>query len=163
MGAGKTTLLEKWSKEWQGESGDLDHLLAEELSIKPEQLGEWILKAGWDDFRAIETRVLKTLLEKDSGIYSLGGGAFHRLNRGLLEAKVGVRSIFVETDIEECWRRVSGDPNRPLASAGKDRFIDLYKERVKDYQIANYSVSGDKDFPALEDFCKKYRLSLTID
>lgn len=159
MGAGKTTLLQKWKKDFQGLSLDLDHEIAKELGVEPGQLGAWIEKEGFVAFRQKESAVLKKLLSTGQSILlALGGGAFHQENQKLLK-DFKTLSLWIEVDGEECWKRVSNDSNRPLVKAGKESFLTLYKDRLEDYSCADFKISGSYDFPDWMEFSKKYNLS----
>ncbi len=159
MGAGKSTLLKKWRGEFPGEAADLDELIAKDLKINPLELGDWIRANGLKEFRQVETRVLKEALNLDGSLLlSLGGGAFHRENRELMASFKSTHSLWVKTPVEECWRRVKSDSNRPLVGQGEEAFSELYHQRKPDYEQANYLLSGEGDFPSWAEFCKKYKI-----
>lgn len=164
MGAGKSSLLRKWEKEFPGSANDLDELIAKAAGVAPEHLGDWIRKNGFEEFRKLETQILeKSLKSGESQILSLGGGAFHSQNRELISKSTSVYSVWIDVPVEECWRRVKNDRNRPLVSQGEEAFKDLYKERLVDYQQAKYQLSGEEELPNWEIFCKKYKIPAEID
>ena len=80
MGSGKTTLFNKWREQFRGVSLDFDWELATRFGIKPNELGAWIEKFGWEEFRKAESSLLKETLVKGRGLYSLGGGTFSEDN-----------------------------------------------------------------------------------
>lgn len=164
MGSGKSSLLETWQKSFSGPSGDLDHIVAESLGLRPDQLGAWISKEGFEKFRSLETKLLKELLAKHSRyLLALGGGAFHSENQKLIHSKSNAQALWIETPIEECWRRVRVDDNRPLVAQGEVAFKELYQQRVPDYRQAKYRLLGSEPWPNFSEFCKKYNLKSLIE
>lgn len=156
MGSGKTTLFEKWSSTFEGTCYDFDHELARISGIEPDQLGEWIKSKGWEEFRKRERELLLQSLDRKEGLYALGGGTFSAENAQIFQKYPLAKTLWVQTPVELCWERVKEDSNRPLVKAGKDEFISLYKEREKLYKLANYRISGDREFPSREEFWKNY-------
>lgn len=163
MGSGKSSLFKAWSDDYTGASFDFDSELSSQLGIKDTELGSWIESNGWKAFRAEERGLLEKTLAEGQGLYSLGGGCLHA-NPDLVSVmdECGLR-LLVDTPVETCWNRVSGDRNRPLVSQGKDEFFTLFSEREPLYRSANISISGEGALLSWEKFCNKYRDQLKLD
>lgn len=166
MGAGKSSLADFWRHEFPGKTKDLDHIISQRVGCRPDKLGDWIQKVGFTQFRLEESKALSDLcseFKKGHLLLSLGGGAFHPENRKILEESNSHQGIWVETPVEICWDRVSGDSNRPLVAEGKEAFYKLYESRLADYEQAKYRLSGDSEWPKLREFCKKYKVQGLMD
>lgn len=164
MGSGKSSLLKHWQNSYKGPSGDLDQLVALYAGVKPENLGEWIKEVGFEKFRAVETEILAKLLkEHDRYVLALGGGAFHPENQLLFKSNPKAEALWIETPVDECWRRVKNDGNRPLVADGEVAFKELYQQRVPHYRQAKYRVLGNEEWPEFSVFCKKYNLTSLMD
>lgn len=165
MGSGKTTLFKRWTLEeesFKGFSFDFDCELARRLGIDPHGLGDWIRREGIENFRLQERQLLCETLQKENGLFSLGGGALDDWAVREIRKKGGLL-IWVKTSSSLCWERVKRDDNRPLAQKGKDEFFALYRKRCLFYKKADYEIRGEESFPSFEQFCKKHRVELKID
>ena len=162
MGSGKTTLFNKWREQFRGVSLDFDWELATRFGIKPNELGAWIEKFGWEEFRKAESSLLKETLVKGRGLYSLGGGTFSEDNIEYFKTYPEAATLWLNTPVEICWERVKNDTNRPLVKAGKDEFFALYAQREALYSKAKYSLSGEGELPSLDEFWKNYVVSPDI-
>lgn len=163
MGAGKSSLSDFWRHDFPGVIEDLDHIIARKVGVNPDELGNWIREEGFSRFRFEESKALGELIQKYTNkllLLSLGGGAYHPVNREILKGQQG---IWVDSPVETCWQRVSGDLNRPLVGQGKQAFLDLYLQRLPDYEQANYRLSGLNDWPSFQEFCKKYKIQGLMD
>lgn len=158
MGAGKTTLQESWKNEFPGKCLDLDHLIAQEVGVTRDRLGDWIEEVGFPEFRRVETKVLSEVLQQNEHILlALGGGAFSVENQEVIQG-ANAKSLWVNLDPEACWDRVKDDSNRPLVKKGKESFLTLYKERLSLYKKADFTIMGTYPLPSWEEFCKSYQL-----
>jgi shikimate kinase len=163
MGCGKSSLLKQWQNSYDGPSGDLDELIALYAGVEPQKLGQWIKQVGFEKFRAVETEILAKLLkEHDRYILSLGGGAFHPGNQILFKNRPNAETLWIETPVDVCWRRVKDDENRPLVAEGEVAFKELYQQRVAHYRRAKYRLLGNEEWPDFTEFCKKYNLKSLI-
>ena len=102
---------------------------------------------GETAFRAIEHDALRECLARTSRptVLALGGGAFIQPhNLGLLQGRE-VRSVFLETPVEEMLTRcgVEDEPDpenpRPLA-ADAAAFRKLYEQRLASYRAAHLTI-----------------------
>jgi shikimate kinase len=169
MGSGKTTVSKLLSNRTEAACIDMDQEIekAEGMPIR-----KLFIKFGEHEFRNKESELLDKLchvksaidlmageetgeqkvLDKvskyesfahrtDSLIVSCGGGVIlDDLNRQILNRQY---TIFLESDPEILFQRVSGDANRPLAymdipdeAERLNRFVDQYKKREPLYKEA---------------------------
>lgn len=113
MGSGKTTISQKLATAfgWDFVESDKEIVLREKRSI-PEIFGP--NNKNEDEFRRIEREVIATLLDYEvPRIVGIGGGAFiQKPTRALIKEKAV--SIYLKAAIEELYRRIGDDPNRPM-------------------------------------------------
>jgi shikimate kinase len=144
MGTGKTTTGKALAELLGWSFVDLDEEIEREQQVPIRRL---FWERGETAFRSIEHDALRSCLARCSRptILALGGGAFvQRHNVGLLQAH-RVRSIFLETPVEEmllrCGVEDEADPEnpRPLA-ADAAAFRKLYEERLPSYRSAHLTI-----------------------
>lgn len=96
---------------------------------------------GEDEFRALETRVIKRLLKSGPRVISTGGGAFiNEKTRRQIE-KGGI-SLWLNADLDVLWERVNKRDHRPLLKTEnpKKTLEDLMQKRYPIYALADISV-----------------------
>jgi shikimate kinase len=117
---------------------DIDDEIANSLNILPSKLGDWIRQEGWPAFRKIEARKINILIDsRQPSVISLGGGT---LNQDLLEKiqkDPQVKMVFLDTEFETCYERITGDSNRPLLALEKEELRKLFNERRELYLKAD--------------------------
>lgn len=124
---------------------DLDHALAADLNIRPERLGEWILKNGFPAFRDREKSKLKKLLNHPGDmVIALGGGALNPEILNMIDNNIGWYLVFVDTSLEICLERIKNDPTRPLAQISQEELKKLYETRRQDYEKAYLVLTEDE-------------------
>lgn len=138
MGAGKSTILRKFQPNDLGyDCIDLDDALAVELRIRPERLGEWILKNGFPLFRDLERKKLKTLLNYNTPmVIALGGGSLSPEILRIIENDLDCRLVFLDTSFDLCLARIKEDSTRPMAKVPLEELKKLYESRRNDYLTA---------------------------
>jgi shikimate kinase len=132
MGAGKSTFLEKFSGSGF-ELIDLDERILQTTSYS--RLGDFIDGIGWETFREIEFKNLSEILKKNVNmVVALGGGAFTDRFQSLLRQSKDNSTIWLNTSLEVCLKRIFTSSNRPLAKKGEEYLRSLYLEREEDYK-----------------------------
>lgn len=99
---------------------------------------------GEDEFRALETRVIKRLMRSGPRVVSTGGGAFiNDKSRKQIERSGGV-SVWLNADLEVLWERVNKRDNRPLLKTEnpKQTLKDLMDKRYPIYALADITVQS---------------------
>ncbi len=76
-------------------------------------ISELFAAYGEEEFRALETRVMKRLLKNGPRVVSTGGGAFIN-DRTRKHIKKGGVSVWLKADLDVLWERVNKRDTRPL-------------------------------------------------
>jgi shikimate kinase len=106
-------------------------------------IAELFAAYGEDEFRALETRVIKRLLRTGPRVVSTGGGAFinektrNQIGRGGL-------SVWLNADLDVLWERVNKRDHRPLLKTEnpKQTLKDLMDKRYPIYALADITVQS---------------------
>lgn len=138
-GSGKSTVGRHLARRFGIAFFDSDALIEKELgcSIKAffEQEGELA-------FRAVEARVLASLLNGGPSVLSTGGGAVLRAdNRRLLHERSHV--VYLRSSPEEIFRRLRHDRNRPLLQVDDPlkKLHSLFEERDPLYrEVSHFTI-----------------------
>lgn len=98
---------------------------------------------GEDEFRSLETRVIKRLLKGGPRLVSTGGGAFIN-DRTRKHIKKGSLSIWLKADLDVLWERVNKRDTRPLLKTEnpKQTLENLMNARYPIYAEADLTVSS---------------------
>lgn len=131
-GSGKTTIGKKYARKLGRIFFDLDKLIVEQSQKTIPELFEEI---GQDGFRALESKVLKSI-DETNAVISCGGGTpcfFDNLDFMLERGEV----VWINTHISACWGRVRNGKNRPLVNSNAIAFFKLYDERKPFYERAH--------------------------
>lgn len=139
MGSGKTTIFKRVMKNSPKISGfDLDELVQKEISNPGENLGQAIERVGFKAFREVEKSLLfQKLRLEGSCLISLGGGSLSPEVLKYVEESKNIKLIWLKTDFETCWERISSSDDRPLVKKGKEALESLFTEREDQYRSAN--------------------------
>lgn len=107
-------------------------------------ISELFAAYGEEEFRALETRVIKRLMRSGPRVVSTGGGAFiNDKTRKQIERSGGV-SVWLNADLEVLWERVNKRDNRPLLKTEnpKQTLKDLMDKRYPIYALADITVQS---------------------
>lgn len=156
-GAGKSSLIE--SLACVSESGfeqidDLDQLVLMSASKKYAKLSDLIEQEGWQKFRLWERQALEGWLKEEGhGVLALGGGAFSQVVFDLFHKHPKIKFCYLKVPFEVAWKRVTLDKTqiRPLAQAGKDQFLELFREREVLYQQIPWVLNGEESLEVNRD------------
>jgi shikimate kinase len=96
---------------------------------------------GEDEFRSLETRVIKRLLKGGPRVVSTGGGAFIN-DRTRRHIKRGGYSVWLKADLDVLWERVNKRDTRPLLKTENPRqtLANLMNARYPIYEEADLTV-----------------------
>lgn len=96
---------------------------------------------GEEEFRALETRVMKRLLKNGPRVVSTGGGAFIN-DRTRRHIKKGGVSVWLKADLDVLWERVNKRDTRPLLKTEnpKHTLENLMNARYPVYALADLTV-----------------------
>ena len=144
MGSGKSIIgkdLGKYSKLKFYDTDKEIELIAEK------SINEIFKKYGESYFRKIEEKICLELLTKNNCIISLGGGSI--INKNIRKAiNQNSYSIYLEVNLDNLENRLKSSKKRPLLnknSNNKKTLENLYNERQKFYEKADFIVNNDND------------------
>jgi shikimate kinase len=103
---------------------------------------------GEEEFRALETRVIKRLLNSGPRVVSTGGGAYinERTRRHI--RKQGL-SVWLNADLDVLWERVNKRDTRPLLKTENPR------QTLENLMHARYPIYAEADLTVLSRDVKK--------
>lgn len=143
MGCGKTTVGKLLAKKLGKKLIDLDWYIEDKEKMTIPEIFE---KKGEPYFRKKESEALAKL--KASGaVVATGGGALLTEANGNIAKNSGL-VIYIDTPFKDCYKRIKGDKNRPIAyNSTKEQLKDRYDQRRPLYiQNSHFAVDG-KGFP----------------
>ena len=144
MGSGKSIIGKDLSKYSKLKFYDTDKEI--ELITK-KKINEIFKNEGESYFRKIEEKICLELLTKNDCIISLGGGSI--INKKIRKAiNLNSYSIYLKVKIDNLENRLKSSKKRPLLninSNNKETLENLYNERRKFYEKADFIVNNDND------------------
>ncbi|MBX5050949.1 shikimate kinase [Rhizobium lentis] len=139
MGAGKSSV----GRIVAGQLGipfiDSDHEIER---VSRMTIPELFAAYGEEEFRALETRVIKRLLKSGPRVVSTGGGAFIN-ERTRRHIKKGGVSVWLKADLDVLWERVNKRDTRPLLKTENP------KQTLENLMNARYPVYAQADLTVL--------------
>ncbi|KRB62637.1 shikimate kinase [Rhizobium sp. Root708] len=138
MGAGKSSVGRIVAQQLGIPFVDSD---AEIEKVSRMSITELFAAYGEEEFRALETRVMKRLLKNGPRVVSTGGGAFIN-DRTRKHIKKGGVSIWLKAELEVLWERVNKRDTRPLLKTENPRqtLENLMNARYPIYELADLTV-----------------------
>lgn len=106
-------------------------------------ISELFAAYGEEEFRALETRVIKRLLRTGPRVISTGGGAFiNEKTRKQIER--GGVSLWLKADLDVLWERVNKRDHRPLLKTEnpKQTLENLMNQRYPIYALADMTIKS---------------------
>jgi shikimate kinase len=106
-------------------------------------ISELFAAYGEDEFRALETRVIKRLMRSGPRVVSTGGGAFIN-DKTRKQVERGGISVWLKADLDVLWERVNKRDHRPLLKTEnpKKTLKDLMDKRYPIYGLADITVQS---------------------
>ena len=141
MGAGKTSIGSLVAQKLNLNFIDID---SEIEKILGKSIIEIFKNKGESFFREFEEKISLKMLKLNSGIISLGGGAF--MNKNIrTEILKNHKSFWLNWNTQTLLERIRKSKKRPIAFNSTDKeLIQLIKERCKVYSKALYEIKCDK-------------------
>lgn len=138
MGAGKTSIGRLVATHLGIPFVDAD---AEIERVSRMTISELFTAYGEEEFRALETRVIKRLLKGGPRVVSTGGGAFVN-DRTRWHIKRKGLSVWLKADLDVLWERVNKRDTRPLLKTEdpKGTLEGLMNARYPIYAEADLTV-----------------------
>lgn len=145
MGAGKTTVGEYLSAKLNRELKDIDCVIEQE---QKKSIIEIFTDDGEEAFRKLESETIEKFSNMSDLIISTGGGALEKANNLSNLQKNGI-IIYLKADIEELFKRVKNETQRPLLKEQDPLEVikKLIKKREKFYLMADITIITDNKSP----------------
>ncbi|ENN89511.1 shikimate kinase protein [Rhizobium freirei PRF 81] len=139
MGAGKSSVGRLVAQQLAIPFVDTD---AEIERVSRMTIAELFAAYGEQEFRALETRVIKRLLRGGPRVVSTGGGAF--INESTRQhVKRGSLSVWLKADLDVLWERVNKRDTRPLLKTENP------KQTLENLMNARYPIYAEADLTVL--------------
>lgn len=130
MGCGKTTIGKLAAKKMGCSFCDSDELIVENEGMTIPEIFE---KKGEEYFRKVEAETIKSLCGKRT-VVACGGGAMLNAETAEIANENGA-VVFIDLDFETCYKRISGDENRPIVmNSTKEELENCFNSRYEIYQ-----------------------------
>ncbi|QCL75546.1 MULTISPECIES: shikimate kinase [Agrobacterium] len=140
MGAGKSAVGRMVAQQLKVPFIDTD---VEIERVSRMTIAELFATYGEEEFRALETRVIKRLLRGGPKVVSTGGGAFINDNTRAHIRRGGI-SLWLKADLEVLWERVNKRDHRPLLKTEnpKATLAALMEKRYPIYAEADVTIES---------------------
>ncbi len=140
MGAGKSAIGRMVAQQLRVPFIDTD---VEIERVSRMTISELFATYGEEEFRALETRVIKRLLRGGPKVISTGGGAFINDNTRRHISRGGI-SLWLKADLEVLWERVNKRDHRPLLKTENPRatLAALMEKRYPIYSEADLTIES---------------------
>ncbi|MBM7323570.1 UNVERIFIED_ORG: shikimate kinase [Rhizobium sp. SORGH_AS260] len=140
MGAGKSAIGRMVAHQLRVPFIDTD---VEIERVSRMTISELFATYGEEEFRALETRVIKRLLRGGPKVISTGGGAFINDNTRRHISRGGI-SLWLKADLEVLWERVNKRDHRPLLKTENPRatLAALMEKRYPIYSEADLTIES---------------------
>jgi shikimate kinase len=135
MGVGKSSVARHLSNRIKSKWIDLDRAIEDAEKMHVAQI---IDTRGIEAYRAIETRVLREVVEEPGDlILSLGGGTWTIEENRELIRQHSFKSVWLEATFEHCWLNITFSKKRRPLARDKQKALELFEERLKVYCLAD--------------------------
>lgn len=139
MGAGKSAIGRLTAQALSIPFVDSDHEIER---VSRMTISDLFARYGEDEFRALETRVLKRLLRTGPRVVSTGGGAYVN-ERSRRQIKRGGLTIWLNAELDVLWERVNKRDTRPLLKTENP------KQTLENLMRARYPIYAEADLTVL--------------
>lgn len=139
MGAGKSAIGRLAAQALGVPFVDSDHEIER---VSRMSISDLFAVYGEEEFRALETRVIKRLLKSGPRVVSTGGGAYINENTRR-HIKRGGLTLWLKADLDVLWDRVSKRDTRPLLKTENPR------QTLENLMSARYPVYAEADLTVL--------------
>jgi len=145
MGAGKSAIGRLTAQALGIPFIDSDHEIER---VSRMSITDLFAAYGEEEFRALETRVIKRLLKTGPRVVSTGGGAYIN-ERTRKHIKRGGLTVWLKADLDVLWERVNKRDTRPLLKTENPR------QTLENLMNARYPVYAEADVTVMSRDVKK--------
>lgn len=145
MGAGKTSVGKILAKSLEMSFVDLDEAIEKELAMK---IPEIFSTHGEDFFRDAESKVLRSVAQRERQVIATGGGVVLKEENWKTMKKEGV-TIYLKAPAEVLYNRVKHTRSRPLLQVENpfEQVQELLSKRIPLYENADLIVDTEHISP----------------
>lgn len=118
-------------------------------------ISELFAAYGEQEFRALESRVIKRILRSGPRVVSTGGGAFIN-ERTRKFIKKGGLSLWLKADLDVLWERVSKRDTRPLLKT------EYPKKTLEDLMNARYPIYAEAEMTVISREIRKEKMANVV-
>ena len=136
-GTGKSTIGKVLAKKLNRLLIPMDELIVKKAGMS---IPEIVKKHGWDNFRDLESEVVREISNINSCIIDCGGGVILR-DENVKNLKQNGKCFLLKADIDTTISRIQGDANRPALKEGMS--FREEQEKVLKEREAKYKASAD--------------------
>lgn len=145
MGSGKSTVGPLVARRLGWRFIDADTVIEAEAGIP---IAEIFTRHGEAHFRQLEHATIARLIETDSLVLALGGGAIEtEATRNLLLAHPGTVLVHLEVELATTLARCGGTENTRPVLADHANLAARYQRRLPLYRLAHLSIPADRRTP----------------
>lgn len=145
MGAGKSAIGRLTAQALGIPFVDSDHEIER---VSRMTISDLFARYGEEEFRALETRVLKRLLRSGPRVVSTGGGAYIN-ERSRRQIRKGGLTVWLNAELDVLWERVNKRDTRPLLKTENP------KQTLENLINARYPIYSEADLTVLSRDVKK--------
>ena len=145
MGAGKSAIGRLTAQALGVPFVDSDHEIER---VSRMTISDLFARYGEEEFRALETRVLKRLLRSGPRVVSTGGGAYIN-ERSRRQIRKGGLTVWLNAELDVLWERVNKRDTRPLLKTENP------KQTLENLMNARYPIYAEADLTVLSRDVKK--------
>ncbi|MEI3853187.1 MULTISPECIES: shikimate kinase [Ensifer] len=145
MGAGKSAIGRLTAQALGVPFVDSDHEIER---VSRMTISDLFARYGEEEFRALETRVLKRLLRSGPRVVSTGGGAYIN-ERSRRQIRKGGLTVWLNAELDVLWERVNKRDTRPLLKTENP------KQTLENLMNARYPIYSEADLTVLSRDVKK--------
>ena len=145
MGAGKSAIGRLTAQALGVPFVDSDHEIER---VSRMTISDLFARYGEEEFRALETRVLKRLLRSGPRVVSTGGGAYIN-ERSRRQIRKGGLTVWLNAELDVLWDRVNKRDTRPLLKTENP------KQTLENLMNARYPIYSEADLTVLSRDVKK--------
>jgi shikimate kinase len=145
MGAGKSAIGRLAAQALGIPFVDSDHEIER---VSRMSITDLFAAYGEEEFRALETRVIKRLLKTGPRVVSTGGGAYIN-ERTRKHIKRGGLTVWLKADLDVLWERVNKRDTRPLLKTENPR------QTLENLMNARYPIYAEADLTVMSRDVKK--------
>lgn len=145
MGAGKSAIGRLAAQALGIPFVDSDHEIER---VSRMSITDLFAAYGEEEFRALETRVIKRLLKTGPRVVSTGGGAYIN-ERTRKHIKRGGLTVWLKADLDVLWERVNKRDTRPLLKTENPR------QTLENLINARYPIYAEADLTVMSRDVKK--------